>query len=130
VADPAPAAGDPQTPGAAATSVTTAQPPACPTRTRLYHAGILADEGFPAEQLSEQLASDDEAVVWLGLHNPTPADLQIVVNEFGLHPLAVEDAISRHQRAKVDWDGFLASCTIMMVLGGLLYWYLRRNRWL
>ena len=26
--------------------------------------------------------------------------------------------------------GFIASCAIMIVLAGLLYWYLRRNRWL
>jgi magnesium transporter len=97
-----PASGDPQTPGPAAESVTTAVPPKCPTRTRLYRAGELLDEGFPAEQISELLAADEAAVAWLDLYEPTEADLQIVVNEFGLHPLAVEDAISPHERAKVD----------------------------
>ncbi len=71
--------------------MSTASPPRCATRTRLYRAGILLDEGFPAEQLSERLASDEEAVVWLDLHDPDEGDLQIVVEEFGLHPLAVED---------------------------------------
>ncbi|HEY3978721.1 MAG TPA: CorA family divalent cation transporter [Streptosporangiaceae bacterium] len=42
------------------------------------------------------------AVAWLDLYEPTEADLQIVTEEFGLHPLAVEDAISPHQRPKVD----------------------------
>jgi magnesium transporter len=96
------AAGDPQTPGPAAPSVSPAVPPKCPTRTRLYRAGKLLEEGFPAEQMSARLAADPAAVVWLDLYDPTQADLGIVTHEFGLHPLAVEDAISPHQRPKVD----------------------------
>jgi magnesium transporter len=99
---PGPAPGDPQTAGQPAGSVTTAIPPRCPTRTRLYQGGELLDEGFPAEQLSGRLAADQDAVAWLDLYQPTEADLQIVTEEFGLHPLAVEDAISPHQRPKVD----------------------------
>jgi magnesium transporter len=68
----------------------------------MYRAGRMVDEGFPAERLGERLAADPDAVVWLDLYDPDQADLQIVVDEFGLHPLAVEDAISPHQRAKVD----------------------------
>ncbi|WP_241831907.1 hypothetical protein [Parafrankia soli] len=48
---PQPAAGDPQTPGTAAPSVTQAVPPQCPTRTRLYRAGSVADEGFPEDSI-------------------------------------------------------------------------------
>ncbi len=99
---PTPADGDPQTPGPSANSVSDDIPPQCPTRTRLYRAGELLDEGFPAEQLSERLDADPDAIVWLDLYDPTQADLQIVTNEFGLHPLSVEDAISPHQRPKVD----------------------------
>src|SRR5690349_21394137 len=87
VAEATAAGGDPQTPGPAAPSVTRAVPPRCPTRTRLYRAGELLSEGFPAEELSERLAADSEAVVWLDLYDPTPDDLVIVTNEFGLHPL-------------------------------------------
>jgi len=100
--EPQPAPGDPQTPGPAAQTVSSAVPPRCPTRTRLYRAGEILDEGFPAEQIAELLAADGAAVAWLDLYDPTEADLQIVTEEFGLHPLAVEDAISPHQRAKVD----------------------------
>ena len=32
----------------------------------------------------------------------TTGDLQLVVEEFGLHPLAVEDAVHDHQRPKLD----------------------------
>jgi magnesium transporter len=102
VAQPVTAAGDPQTPGSVAPSVSPAVPPQCPTRTRLYRAGKLLDEGFPAEQMSERLAADTAAIVWLDLYDPAREDLGIVTHEFGLHPLAVEDAISPHQRPKVD----------------------------
>jgi magnesium transporter len=56
----------------------------------------------PAEQLSERLAEDQGAVAWLDLYEPTEADLQIVMEEFGPRPLAVEDAVTPHQRPKVD----------------------------
>ena len=100
--EPQTAAGDPDTAGPAAASVSAAAPPRCPTRTRLYRAGRMLDEGFPAEKISELLAADPDAVIWLDLYDPTQADLQIVTDEFGLHPLAVEDAIHSHQRPKVD----------------------------
>jgi len=102
VPGPEPAAGDPQTPGPAASTVSPAAPPRCATRTRLYKGGTVAAEGFPAEDISSLLAADAQAVVWLDLHDPDPGDLQIVVDEFGLHPLAVEDAVHDHQRPKLD----------------------------
>lgn len=102
VAQPVTAAGDPQTPGPPAPSVSSAFPPQCATRTRLYRAGELLEEGFPAGQMSERLAADPASVVWLDLYDPTEDDLAIVTQEFGLHALAVEDAVSPHQRPKVD----------------------------
>ena len=62
----------------------------------------MAAEGFPAEDISHLLSTDTQAVVWLDLHDPDTADLQVVVEEFGLHPLAVEDAVHDHQRPKLD----------------------------
>ena len=40
--------------------------------------------------------------VWIGLHEPDPAEFDAVVAEFGLHPLAVEDALHAHQRPKLE----------------------------
>ncbi|MBW4041351.1 MAG: magnesium transporter CorA family protein [Acidobacteria bacterium] len=101
---PAPesAPGDPQTAGTTAASVTEATPPRCPTRTRWYRAGRVAEEGFPAEGISERLEEDEHSFVWLDLFDPQIADLAIVTQEFGLHPLAVEDAVQDHQRPKLD----------------------------
>lgn len=82
--------------------MSTAIPPQCPTRTRLYRNGALLEEGFAAEQISDRLAVDEDTVVWLDLLDPSESDLQVVIEEFGLHALAVEDAIHPRQRPKVD----------------------------
>src|SRR4029077_18869164 len=42
------------------------------------------------------------SVVWLGRCPPTPAAFGSVNTEFGLHQLAVEDALFESQRPKVD----------------------------
>jgi magnesium transporter len=41
-------------------------------------------------------------VAWIDLYKPTERELGYVAQEFGLHPLAVEDAIKAHQRAKLE----------------------------
>lgn len=40
--------------------------------------------------------------VWIGLHEPTEREFDHVTREFGLHPLAVEDALKAHQRPKLE----------------------------
>ena len=73
----------------------------CVAHTRAYRAGTVVDEGFEVHRLSDHL-DDPGTVVWLDLVAPSHEDLRIVVDELGLHPLAVEDAVHRGQRAKVD----------------------------
>lgn len=48
-----------------------------------------------------QCTGDDE-FVWIGLHNPSAEELDRVAEAFGLHPLAVEDALHAHQRPKLE----------------------------
>lgn len=43
--------------------------------------------------------------VWIGLHEPDPDLLLQVQQQFGLHDLAVEDAIHAHQRPKLEFYG-------------------------
>ena len=69
--------------------------------TRLYRDGILEAKDFPASQISDHL-DEPGTVVWLDLCEPDQADLQLLSQEFGLHPLAVEDAGHEHQRPKLD----------------------------
>lgn len=40
--------------------------------------------------------------VWIGLYEPTGEEMSRLAGEFKLHPLAVEDALSAHQRAKLE----------------------------
>jgi len=40
--------------------------------------------------------------VWIGLYEPTEEEFDSLRREFGLHPLAVEDAIHAHQRPKLE----------------------------
>jgi magnesium transporter len=40
--------------------------------------------------------------VWIGLYEPTEEEFDSIRREFGLHPLAVEDAIHAHQRPKLE----------------------------
>jgi magnesium transporter len=40
--------------------------------------------------------------VWVALFQPTPEELDEMAGEFGLHPLAVEDARKGHQRPKIE----------------------------
>ena len=46
-----------------------------------------------------------ECFVWVAIKNPEPAELHDMEKEFGLHPLAVEDALSGHQRPKIEEYG-------------------------
>ncbi len=43
-----------------------------------------------------------DAFVWIGLYEPTENEFDRVTDEFGLHPLAVEDALNAHQRPKLE----------------------------
>ncbi|MQA84151.1 MAG: magnesium/cobalt transporter CorA [Streptosporangiales bacterium] len=40
--------------------------------------------------------------VWVGLHEPDQRELEELAEIFGLHPLAVEDAVQAHQRPKLE----------------------------
>ncbi len=51
-------------------------------------------------------AAQDDEFVWLGLRDPSAAELELAQRGFGLNELAVEDARNAHQRPKLeDYDG-------------------------
>ncbi|MFD9428606.1 MULTISPECIES: magnesium and cobalt transport protein CorA [unclassified Streptomyces] len=45
---------------------------------------------------------EDGGFAWIGLHEPTEEEFAGIAREFGLHPLAVEDAVHAHQRPKLE----------------------------
>jgi magnesium transporter len=71
------------------------------TRTRLYRDGVLALEDFPVADISEHLV-DPSATVWLDFESPSREDLAAISQELGLHRLAIDDAVTEHQRPKLD----------------------------
>ncbi len=90
---------DPDT--VAAATICDVTPTKCQARTRLYRDGVLQREGFPVTQISDHL-TDEAVTVWLDLRDPDRDDLAVLSEEFGLHPLAVEDAVHERQRPKLD----------------------------
>ena len=70
-------------------------------RTRLYRDGTCLLRDFPVADISEYL-TDAGSVVWLDLCRPTVGDFDMIDKEFGLHELAVEDAVGESQRPKLD----------------------------
>jgi magnesium transporter len=59
---------------------------------------------YPAarSKVTELRLAGQEAFAWIGLHEPTEHQMQEVGDVFGLHPLAVEDAVQAHQRPKLE----------------------------
>ncbi|QHC67202.1 magnesium/cobalt transporter CorA [Rathayibacter oskolensis] len=49
-----------------------------------------------------ELMREERGMAWIGLYRPSREEVEAVAEEFGLHPLAVEDALSGHQRAKLE----------------------------
>jgi magnesium transporter len=71
-------------------------------RTRLYRDGRCHAENFDPARISDHLEAGGGNIVWLDLEEPTPADFDLIAEEFNLNPLAVEDATSERQRPKLD----------------------------
>lgn len=70
----------------------------------LYRQGVRVPVDCRPEDLHDirSQISEEGDFVWVGLHEPTEAELEDVAIAFGLHPLAVEDAVHAHQRPKLE----------------------------
>ncbi|MER5500786.1 MULTISPECIES: magnesium and cobalt transport protein CorA [unclassified Streptomyces] len=69
----------------------------------VYRDGRRLERGTcrtPHEAMLEVRAEGGFA--WIGLHEPTEEEFAGIAREFGLHPLAVEDAVHAHQRPKLE----------------------------
>ncbi|WP_225822229.1 magnesium/cobalt transporter CorA [Streptomyces naphthomycinicus] len=71
------------------------------------------------EDMSDALAEARAAggFVWIGLYEPSEREFDLVTQEFGLHPLAVEDALNAHQRPKLE----VYDDSLFMVLKPVVY---------
>lgn len=56
----------------------------------------------------ESLAGQPDNLLWIDVHDPTPAEIERIGDLFDLHPLALEDAARFGQRPKlVQYDTFI-----------------------
>lgn len=67
----------------------------------LYRDGKRAEGGTDWRALRAKADTAGD-FVWVGLHNPSKDEVHEVAEVFGLHPLAVEDAVKAHQRPKLE----------------------------
>ena len=73
--------------------------------------------GAAQDKVQELRGEGRDAFVWFGLHEPDERQMQAVADEYGLHPLAVEDAVHAHQRPKLErYDN-----TLFLVLKTVTY---------
>ncbi|WP_158885372.1 magnesium/cobalt transporter CorA [Amycolatopsis anabasis] len=65
----------------------------------------------------KEVREQGDGFVWIGLHEPDEIQIQGIAETFGLHELAVEDAVQAHQRPKLErYDD-----TLFMVLKTVRY---------
>ncbi len=70
----------------------------------VYQDGVRSNSVLAIEDAFDA-SRDESAFVWIGLHEPTEAEFDLVRKEFKLHELAIEDAIKAHQRPKLEEYG-------------------------
>lgn len=71
-----------------------------------------------------ELAGSPDRFVWIGLYEPGEELLRKIQRQFGLHDLAIEDALRAHQRPKLELYGeslFLVMRTAQLVDGKILF---------
>jgi len=77
-----------------------------------------------ASLTEDGLSLGEGEFVWIGLYDPDEAELRTLQKRFGLHPLAVEDALSAHQIPKVEVYGselFVVARTAELVGEEIVY---------
>jgi magnesium transporter len=77
--------------------------------------GVSLERGVPPEEIREHLRDADN-VVWVDVQDPGPAEVAVLVDEFGFHPLSLEGAGEGQRRPKLDeYKGYLALVTYAAV---------------
>jgi magnesium transporter len=59
----------------------------------------------PSLDATYELMQEKGGMAWIGLYRPDKDEVHSVAEEFGLHPLMVEDTLSGHQRPKIERYG-------------------------
>ena len=83
----------------------------------IYRDGKRIESPASVAETARHLRDSPGAMAWIGLFRPAANQFLPVAEEFGLHELAVEDAIVAHQRPKVERYGD----TLFVVLRAATY---------
>jgi magnesium transporter len=70
----------------------------------VYRDGVRVDVDGDVHDLAAA-CHDGSAFVWLGLFEPSASELNEAAHAFGIHPLAVEDALVNNERPHIDVRG-------------------------
>ncbi|UJW33233.1 magnesium/cobalt transporter CorA [Saccharothrix sp. AJ9571] len=68
----------------------------------VYDEGARLSGRWTHSEAIEEVRRRGSGFVWIGLHEPDEEQIQGVAETFGLHELAVEDAVHAHQRPKLE----------------------------
>jgi magnesium transporter len=71
----------------------------------VYVDGRRTDSPATLAETFRLLREKPDSMAWIGLYRPAESQILAVAEEFGLHELAVEDAIVAHQRPKLERYG-------------------------
>ena len=85
-------------------------------RCRAYRGGVALEGTFPPEQISDRL--DEGCLVWVDVEDPAEAEIELMREEFGLHPESLNDLRERNQRTKVDQYGDYFQVVVYAMEGG------------
>ena len=73
--------------------------------TAIYRDGRRIETPATVSETARRLREQPGTMAWIGMFRPAEAQFLPVADEFGLHELAVEDAIVAHQRPKLERYG-------------------------
>jgi magnesium transporter len=83
----------------------------------VYVDGVRLPGRFTHDRALAEVRRRGDGFVWIGLHEPDEEQITGIADVFGLHELAVEDAVHAHQRPKLErYDD-----TLFMVLKTVRY---------
>ncbi|WP_326592817.1 magnesium and cobalt transport protein CorA [Streptomyces sp. NBC_01294] len=68
----------------------------------VYVDGVRQHGDCEADEALRRVRKSGDGFVWIGLHEPDQEEFAGLAELFGLHPLAIEDAVHAHQRPKVE----------------------------
>jgi magnesium transporter len=80
--------------------------------------GVSLERGVPVEEIHDYI-HDPDNVIWVDVRNPGAAELSILEEEFGFHPLVLEGVAQGPARPRLDeYKAYLLLVTCAAIPGG------------